>query len=365
MHEFESGFFVKEPAWHRLGTTVSGVSNTLEGIKLAGLDWDVIERPVYTTMETPEELVFDQSGVTGWEVERAQTQKTIIERVALPGWKALMRSTDKMNLSIVRDRYTPLQNREAFAFLDPFIQDGDAVLESAGSLRKGKVIWVLARLKQDVQRVGFGTDEDTVAPYLLISNAHDGTQAVRVFYTFIRVVCANTLAAAFAGNQNGVSIVHGRSVADALRRVRDTVKIGTGTFETSIEQFRAMRRRGVTSDSLRTYIKAVVGNDTRDLEALIAAATKAQDYVEVNKLQEEKDKEPRAVQQIIDGFNTWIGQKEAGDNLWGAYNAVTYWLEHERGRSADTRLHSSWFGTSKGLRQKAHDEAMKVLASGW
>lgn len=361
MHEFENDHFVKEPAWLKSGTKIDPGSTTTEAAR-KGLNFEVIGRPIYTTMETPEELVFDQSGVTGWEVERAQTQKTVVERVALPAWKALVRSTDKKVLSIVGKDYGILQVKECFSFFDPFIQDGDARIEVIGSANGGRIIWILARLKQHAQNVGGPFANDRVAPYLLLSNSYGGGRAVWVSFTHIRLTCANTLAAATI---DGVSIVHRKGVESALLSVQDTIRLGQRTFEASIEQFKAMRRRGVTSDSLRKYIKAVVGRDTRDLDALIAAATEAQDYTEVSQLQEEKDKEPRAVQQIIDGFDAWIGQKEAGDNLWGAYNAVTYWLEHERGRSDDTRLHSSWFGTSKGLRQKAHNEAMKVLASGW
>jgi len=342
--QFESGFFVKEPAWHKLGTVVQQAPNTREAIRLAGLDWDVLQRPIHASVPP------DRT----WEPA---------QKVDLSSWKALVRSTDKRALSVVGNGYTPLQNSEAFAFFDPFLQDGDASLEAAGSLRNGRTIWVLAKLRQQSLNVGgFGTT-DQVAPYLLLSNSHDGTQAVRVDYTMIRVVCSNTLEAAHtAGANTSIAIVHRRSVADALKRVQETVDIGNRTFALTIEQFRAMKRQGVSSATLRQYVRHVVAKESRDFTALIDAAMKAQDFTCAETLREERDKEPRAVQQIIDGFEQWDGQKEAGNNLWGAYNAVTYWLEHERGTRNENRLNSSWFGDSKNVRKRAHSEALKLLS---
>jgi phage/plasmid-like protein (TIGR03299 family) len=94
----------------------------------------------------------------------------------------------------------PLQNDQAFQFFDPFVSSGLVTLETAGSLREGKRVWILARIAEnsDVGIVG----DDIVRKYLLLSNSHDGTTAVRVGFTPIRVVCANTLAMAVRNGQS-------------------------------------------------------------------------------------------------------------------------------------------------------------------
>ena len=157
-HEFESGLCGQHPAWHKLGTVGQEAPNIKEGIRLAGLAWDVVQHPIY--VKTP-----------------SQYEWSSPDRVKLPEWKALLRSTDQKPLSVVGKGYTPLQNSAAFAFFDPFLQDGDATLEAAGSLRGGKTIWVMAKLRHTPTEVGA---DDYVEPYLLLSNSHDGTQAVRV-----------------------------------------------------------------------------------------------------------------------------------------------------------------------------------------
>lgn len=50
-HQFESGFFVHEPAPHRLGKVLDNPPTTEQAIIDAGLDWRVLEEPVYQLQE--------------------------------------------------------------------------------------------------------------------------------------------------------------------------------------------------------------------------------------------------------------------------------------------------------------------------
>lgn len=155
-HEFESGFFTREPAWHGLGTVVETAPTSADALKLAGLDWRV-----------------DQSDV-------------MVNGIAVPGYKANIRNSDNSVLGIVSDKYKIVQNTEAFDFTDSLIGEG-VEYETAGSLRNGKTTWLLARLPRE-KVLG-----DDFAPYLCFTNSHDGSGAVRVCMTNTRVVCWNTL----------------------------------------------------------------------------------------------------------------------------------------------------------------------------
>ena len=47
-HHFESGFFVRDKAWHGLGRVLENApTDTAEAIHAAGLDWKVETQPVY------------------------------------------------------------------------------------------------------------------------------------------------------------------------------------------------------------------------------------------------------------------------------------------------------------------------------
>ena len=99
------------------------------------------------------------------------------------------REKEAVALGLVSNRYVPLQNIEAFSFFEPFIHNGWAQFHTAGALGNGERVWVLAKL--DGQIV-IGKD-DAIDRYLLLSNKHDGTGAVSIRFTPIRVVCQNTL----------------------------------------------------------------------------------------------------------------------------------------------------------------------------
>lgn len=156
-HEFETGFVVREPAWHGLGTVVKEAPTSADALRLAGLDWTVEKKPIYNG-----------------------------EHIEIPGFKANTRSSDNSILGIVSDRYQIVQNAEAFEFTDALVGEG-LKYESAGSLRDGKTIWLLGKL--DTVKIL----DDDIETYICFANQHDGKGAVKVCLTPTRVVCQNTL----------------------------------------------------------------------------------------------------------------------------------------------------------------------------
>ena len=157
----ESMFYVREVPWHGLGTKVEEAPTSRDALHLAGLGWCVEQTPVYT-----------DAGIL------------------IPGYKANRRDSDGTILGIVSDRYKIVQNTEAFEFTDSIVgetEDGVVKYETAGSLAGGKRIWMLA--KMPTQKVL----DDDIEPYMCFTNSHDGTGAIRIAMTPIRVVCQNTL----------------------------------------------------------------------------------------------------------------------------------------------------------------------------
>ena len=160
----ESMFYVRQVPWHGLGTMVQEAPTSEDALHIAELDWRVEQTPVFT-----------DAGIE------------------IPGYKANRRNTDGSILGIVSDRYKIVQNTEAFEFTDAIVgetEDGVVKYETAGSLCGGKRIWLLA--KMPTKKVL----DDDVEPYMFFSNSHDGTGAIKVGMTPVRIVCANTLAIA-------------------------------------------------------------------------------------------------------------------------------------------------------------------------
>lgn len=187
-HLLETGMFVREVPWHGLGTIVEDAPTSADAIRLAELDWNVLSTSIYDPL--------------GHLIE---------------GYKANMRDKDNSVLGIVSDKYQIVQNAEAFEFTDSLLENGDIRYETAGSLRKGKQIWLLAKMPQ--QQIL----DDAFDPYICFTNTHDGTGAIRVCMTPIRVVCNNTLNLALSTAKRSWSTKHIGDIAGKLVEAKQTL----------------------------------------------------------------------------------------------------------------------------------------------
>ena len=183
----ETMFYVRETPWHGLGTKVDEAPTSAEAIKLAGLDWNVVCEPIYTA-----------------------------DNIEIPNMKANIRDTDRSVLGVVSDRYKIVQNKEAFEFTDSLINE-EVRYETAGSLKNGKVVWMLAKMPSTTI-VG-----DEFDRYFLFSNSHDGTSAVRCCLTNIRVVCKNTLNLALREAKRSWRYTHAGDLASKIVDAKNTL----------------------------------------------------------------------------------------------------------------------------------------------
>ena len=186
----ETMFSVRETPWHGLGRIVMDAPASREALELAGLDWQVESRNIY-------------SG-TG---------------AMIPGYRANVRSTDEAVLGVVSDRYRIVQNEEAFQFTDDLLGEG-VTYETAGSLQGGKKVWMLAKLPEKYIIAG-----DEVTPYLVFFNSHDGSSGVKVAMTPVRVVCQNTLNLALGTAKRIWTARHTENVLLRVQDARETLQL--------------------------------------------------------------------------------------------------------------------------------------------
>ena len=231
---FETGFFVGEPAWHGLGTVIKEAPTSDDAIKIAGLDWDVIPKPIY-----------DEYGVE------------------ISGYKVNQRSSDHKNLGIVTNRYKIVQNREAFAFTDALLGDG-VRYETAGSLASGKRVWMLAIMEGTI------LCEEKIDPFLVFTNSHDGTGAVRVAITPIRVVCQNTLNLALNQASRHWSCAHKGNIEGKLEEARYTLESADRYMKALEEEFGELKLKKVSENQVRQMTDELL---KREFAALVEKAT--------------------------------------------------------------------------------------------
>lgn len=313
-HEIENLFYVNEVPWHGLGIKLEDPPTIEDAIIQAGLDWEVVRKP----------LVMEGTDIR------------------VPAF-ANVRSTDNSVLGIVGPTYRPLQNKNAFKWFQPYLDSGGVTLETAGSLKRGKHVWILARIKRDPVEIVKG---DAVFSYILLSNSHNGAFAIRAGMTAIRVVCANTLQAAHSGSSQLLKVRHTDKAVDALEKVREALDLVNQEFTATAEGFKQMARKGVDVETLKKYIK------------LVFEPKQVIDQDETN------EKLDRQVAKIIPLFERGRGNDLPGvsGTMWAAYNSITEWLNWERGRNADNRLENLWLGEAANLSRKAFDVAIKMAA---
>lgn len=338
-HEIESAMYVSTPAWHKLGTVLNAPPTIDAALSASGLDWTV-----------------------------ALEHMRLNDGTMVPDRKAVVRSKDRKVLGTVGSGFRLLQNGPAFKWFQPFLDSGLATLEAAGSLRGGARIWILAKLTgQD--SVIVPQSDDRVAKYLLLAHGHDGSLAIRLGLTPTRVVCANTLSAAI-GEGGSLSIRHTAGAADAMRAAREVIARANNDFEKAAEVYRALARMNVTSKMLREYIDTVfpapkvkapvVETGAADFAALLARPLAMESRTMGDREEATKETRQRIYGEIETLFQRGRGNDMAGvkGTGWAAYNAVTEYITHERGRTEDTRLNTAWFGAES---PRAIQAAQSVL----
>lgn len=219
----ETMFYTREKPWHGLGTQVIEAPDSKAALILAGLNWEVVQEPIYT-----------EAG----EV--------------IAGYEANIRDSDRQVLGVVSDRYRIVQNQEAFAFTDALLGFG-VRYETAGSLMNGRRVWLLAHMPHEYIISG-----ERISPYLLFSNTHDGSGAVRVALTPIRVVCQNTLNLALANAKRSWSMNHTGNVMGKLQEAKDTLSLAEKYMDELGKEFETLRMKKLSDKQVMDYIELLL-----------------------------------------------------------------------------------------------------------
>ncbi len=219
----ESMFYTRETPWHGLGTKVMEAPASKEALEIAGLDWNVTQEPIYTDM--------------GERIE---------------GYRANIRDMDRKVLGVVTERYKVVQNQEAFAFTDSLLTEG-VRYETAGSLQGGKRIWLLAHMPHDYIISG-----EKFNPYLLFSNTHDGSGAVKVALTPIRVVCQNTLNLALTTAKRSWSMMHTGNIQGKIQEAKETLLLAENYMDSLGQEFESLRKKKLTDKEVKDYIETLL-----------------------------------------------------------------------------------------------------------
>lgn len=341
-----SMFYYGDVPWHGLGTRLDKPATWAEAEEAAGLGWTVSEEPL----------------------------ETLYSYMPVPGKKAIIRDDTKTVLGVVGSEYKPVQNREAFAFLDGLAGDGQIEYHTAGALGDGEKTWMLAKLP-GVARIG--RSNDTVEKYLLLSNAHDGSQALRVLWTPVRVVCANTLSLATAKNRNGVWISHTGDLDSKIEQARNILGMASKFYDDLEVLMGRLAAHRPTEGQLDAYFRNLypdpeteIDRERRLFEEQMKAASRGWGAVRGTDDGPRGNNNFKVRDELFRLVEEGIGNDDPAikGSSWAALNAVTEFVDHKRPRSMgktaqagqSNALSNIWFGNGAAVKAKAWSGALDM-----
>lgn len=298
--------------WHGLGTVLPGQLTATEALQAAKLDWQVVQEPTFDADMTKHE---------GFQFNRRSDTREVLG-VVEKGWEPVQ-----------NDRL--LEIAEAIAQVDS--TDFRPVVETAGSLRGGRIVWAMVK-------IGQRTFADSPhASYLLLSNGHDGKRALRGTLTDVRVVCANTLRCAET-TAASLYVSHAKGVDARINTALKTLGWANEATNATFAIYEALANTKVSEFQAReVFKKLVLGN--------VETATTG---------------ETQTIMRMTDLFRNGAGNE--GKTAFDILNAVTDWADHCKGyrddkNTAERRFMGSTLGGAADRLKTTAFKAVRSLVS--
>lgn len=267
------------------------------------------------------------------------------ETKIVDGQVGIIRTDTMEAVGFVGKKYTPIQNGEAFEILTPSLEQGLIEIGRAGFFRGGSSCFMQADVKGVTTEILPG---DAVHSRILVVNSHDGTRRMVVKSTPIRVICQNTLIAAVKGAGSEIKISHKLGAQEQVQKAGQIIAMALKNHEQACEAFSAMAHTSMTGEQITAFFRDVLGGRGLKDQPSKEGEDLARDFQRtLDNLQEIMETSP-------------VKAKEG--TLWGAYNALTEWVDHRRTATPASRLQNALDGgTFYTHKQVAFREAVALM----
>lgn len=320
-------------AWHGLGMEIDEGMDAETAFPLIGLDWETELLPVFCEFITKEG----------------------VERIDITEHRMHVRRDTRTRLGMVGDGYKPFDNGDLAKFADALAGADAAVrVETAGSLYNSRRVFACVRLPEVVR----ASASDELHQYIVVSNGHGGFASFSCYPTSVRVVCANTLRWSERDASKGLQFRHTGDFEQKVAMARKCLGIAreeTQKFQEQVTRLVACTPAGI---EIRTFME-LAWEDA---------------FGKLDREEMEEDTYAKMVAKRDEEVEDWLARMENERNslpgikgsLWAAFNAVTEYHDHERGRfkgvsESDARVHSNLFGASHGAKLKTFRRALEMV----
>lgn len=300
--------YVGDTPWHGLGQKLEQDATIEQWQKAAGMDWEIYSSPV--------QFYSDESGYAS---------------NTFNGQNVLYRSDNETPLSVVSDRYKPVQPLEVLEFFRDLVEENGFKIHTAGTLFGGKRMWALA----ETGKFAEVTKDDGIGGFLLLSTSCDRSLSTTARFTTVRVVCNNTLGMATAKSDNCVSFSHIQKFDHEL--VKAKLGKSVEAFGAFMEMSQFLQKQKLQEYQASEFIKRLVLNPVDE-------ADPEYDFT--------KHRTYKKIMSLYKGEA--MGADLVGNTRWGLLNAITeYYDHHHPARSQDARLNNAWFGRGDEIKNRA------------
>lgn len=322
-HEVETMAYAVAVPWHGLGKQVTQNLTPQQMLVEAGLNWKVEQHDAFVDIKG--------------------------KKVPI-GRKALVRATDGKILTVTGDNWHPLQNKDALGFFKEYCASGGAKMETAGSLRGGKVIWALASIQK-----GFTVNRtDHVKGYILLVSPHEVGKAIYVKTTGVRVVCANTMR--MAGGADTAEYSQNHLSKFDFKVAKDRIKLARDEIEQMALNAKALTQLKMSEfDTVRFLAKFFQPVENGGKDELTAKEDKAR----INGLINDPATRSKKLEEVLTSYHKAPGATPG--TAWGVLAGVTHWTDHVAGREADARMFRSWLGENGRTRDEIQKELLQMV----
>lgn len=328
--------YAVNPLIGRVGTMVPEAASASDAFALAGLDWTADKRPAYF------------QGAHGPVLSKEHC--------------SVVRSDTNQLLGIHGSGYTPVQNTALVNLLDYLREDID--IENVLSIRGGRKVFATAWINTEDEVV----PGDRIRRYIHAFNSFDGSSSFGVFFSDVRLFCANQMAFLTgkaaknaASEGSGLRMRHTASVTQFAENLPQLIDLERRSFSKNIAQLRDLTQVKLTTELARRVLDATfadkLAKPIKDKETGAPRERTLADLPEIDTIRSHY------------AGSTGMGFDLPGvrGTLYGLYNAITQFETHDSGRAKDeterarARLESLWGGASAQRIERAREACLALV----
>ena len=213
----------RKALWKGIGTEFDTNYSAEEALRMAGLDWNVVQKDLYTD--------------AGDKID---------------GFKANVKETDDTVLGIVSDKYSVIQNTDIFRFCNQLFKQG-LKLETMGSFRNGRNVFVVMKLPESYFMNG-----DQINSYVVAVNSHDTSTSLRIFICPLRISCSNMLPLAMKRAQRSWSSVHAGTLENKLDAAKETLRLAENYMSNLGKEIHELQNKEISESKVIELVNELV-----------------------------------------------------------------------------------------------------------